>query len=159
MPSFEDLREGPAAPAWVKWAILAFLAGALLAGCAAAPYRPGLPHPSPDEISALARTAPARQAPEAPFQVIVAPPIVLSGGAAWIRCLVPQSYQPGRILLGLDGIFATEKPLDSIETKRLADHLPCGNYVAVCTIRTARGIEHREAKLEVRGEACDSSQE
>lgn len=156
MPSFEDYREGPAAPWWVKWAFLAFLAAAALAGCAPAPYRPALPHPTPAEISALAAVRATGRGPEAPFQVVVEPSIILQGGAAWVRCLVPRSYGPGRRQLAIEGLFASDRPLDSIEYKYLVEHAPCGQHVVVCQIRTARGEEQRTATLEVRGGMCES---
>lgn len=143
MPSFEDYREGPAAPWWVKWAFLALLAGAALAGCGGK---------APPQIAPPGPAVPAAR----PFQVVVSPPIVLSGAAAWVRCWVPESYGPGRIRLAVEGLFASEKAIDSIVTTRLAENPPCGVNLVTCAIVTKHGQEHREATLEVRGGMCDS---
>lgn len=92
---------------------------------------------------------------EAPFEAKFYPQIVLEGGAVYFSCLVPLSYGQGIFRMEVPSLFASEGELWRVETKRLLERLPCGTYVGMCAIRTGRGDERREARLEVRGGNCD----
>jgi hypothetical protein len=138
--------------------IMAMIA-ACLGGCSLA-YPPGdrlgaaeRPHPTPAALAVLLDAPVKSEHVEAPFTLKLSAPIIMAGGATWLACYVPTSYGPGRMAIGFDGTgLYSERAIEHVERKALIERIPCGTWVASCTIRTARGLERREQKLESRGE-------
>ena len=139
------------------------LLASLAISCGDRPLRFLPPHPTAEEISALARSTigdrvPSADVAETGLTLTVYPRVILQGGATWVRCLVPPSYGRGRVLVAVNGIMSSERPLDGSEYRHLVEHLPCGTYEAVCVVSSARGLERRTQQLEVRGGMCDGGE-
>ena len=152
---------GAAIKAWItlKKSVL-FLLAVIASGCATVPYVPGPPHPTPDEISALARIHDVAKALQAivPFSIRLTPQIVMAGSAIRVRCYVPWSMGDGRIRYGIPGIRESDQPLtNGAEYLLLVERISCGRWVGRCVVSTREGVAVREQPFDVAG--CDGSSE
>lgn len=152
----------PATQLGLAAAIVAVVTAIALSWGCSLGYPPGdprvaLPAPTVPVAVLLAEPLITPEHAEAPFTLKLSAPFVLAGGATWLACYVPASYGPGRIAIGFDGTgLYSERAIEHVERKALIERIPCGTWVASCTIRTARGLERREQKLESRGE-CNAA--
>jgi hypothetical protein len=101
--------------------------------------------------------APVQPPVESSFALKLTPAVLLEGSDVRITCNVPESYGRGRIRVALEGIVASERAIESIQTRVLATQVPCGTWVATCQIRTARGEEIRTQALVARG-SCNADE-
>ena len=125
-------------------------------GCGSEPFRPELPHPTPDQMRALLYTPllhPGYKNTQFELQVSR---FVMYGTGVWITCYVPERYGTGRIRFGVEDVLIREGALDHTQNRLFVETLPCGQSLATCAISTSRNTQHRTADvtIEVRGGMC-----
>lgn len=122
-------------------------------GCGPRPYVAPRLHPTPEQISELARLErPPVTAPAASLEVTLMPRVILAGTAVWVTCYVPASSKARAVRYGLEGVRMSQQPIDGIQYRLLAERVPCGTWVATCALSTGERVE---APLEVMGGECD----
>lgn len=86
------------------------------------------------------------------MRLAVTPPLTMVGGAVWVSCYVPRDHPARRIRYGVDGIRASEGPLETIQNRVLVERIPCGRWRAFCQLSTG---ERHDFTIEVMG--CEDS--
>lgn len=120
-----------------------------LTSCGPRPFVPERPHPTPEQISALARVDVRHsRAVSTPAKLSLLPQIVMAGGATWVTCHVPAEHPARRIRYGVEGIRISEGPLERIQNRILVERIACGRWLAVCLLSNG---ERHEAAIEVAG--------
>ncbi len=109
------------------------------------------PHPTPAQMAALLDGPPVWSI-EAPFSLRLMPASVNAGGAVRITCHVPASYGPGTVRVALENITSYTRQIAYSQNELLAESIPCGIWIATCSIHTRRGSEFRQQALESRGD-------
>jgi len=133
--------------------LVCILLALFVPACGQKPLKFGPPHPTPEQITELARlTRPPAAAVSSRFELTLTPRVILAGTAVWVTCYAPTDSGARAIRYGLEGIRMSEGPLERIEHKLLVERVPCGTWQATCALSTG---ERRDLSLEVIGGECD----
>lgn len=88
------------------------LLSVLLVGCSSdGKWKPELPHPTREEIMAMAKQGPPVEVPIVPLQLYTTPRIVMSYITVRLTCTLPTNVNEGRYFMGIDGLFSQEAPI------------------------------------------------
>lgn len=99
----------------------------------------------------------AQPAPESAFELRINPAILLEGNSARLTCYIPESYGSGRVRVALEDIVASERAIETMQTRVLVESVPCGTWLATCQILTSRGREARTQNVVARGQCNTES--
>lgn len=93
------------------------------------------------------------------MRLTISPRVALSGGAVWITCYVPEEIGSGIIRYGLERVrMSGPEQLVRIQHQLLVEFVPCGDWLASCTVVTIeQAVIRREEMLQVRGIGCDDA--
>lgn len=124
--------------------------------CASAPLKPEAALPTRAQLAALlAAPGPPSKHPAPLTFTLAAPHVILEGNAFAVTCYVPESLGPGHIRVALEGVNASARDIQGVETS-LQVRPGCGTWVATCSLQTAAGLTRRlEQDVQVRGGMCE----
>jgi hypothetical protein len=133
--------------------ILVATIAALVVACQGPVWKPEAPHPTRDEILALARLPPGTFSHQpADMAVWWYPAQLLSGGNAWLHCFVPPKFEARTVTLAVPSLGIETTRSAEWHRSRLVERIPCGRHMAVCVAVDGRGRrQQRERVLEAHG--------
>lgn len=108
-----------------------------VAACTPTPFVPETDPPTPAQMRALLDAPVTTRTSLAPLTFhLDAPATVFEGNAMRITCYVPR-VDDGQIRIAVEGVKVVgPRPLESLETDVLLDHVPCGSWVVTCATHT-----------------------